>query len=1242
MNEQRLDELFEAIENNPEDLSLYIECKDLAVKLGLYEESEEIFELMIDLVNTILAMALEDTGQIPTLSNGEQPYPYLAQTYFEWGKLIKTHEAENYEKQLQAFTSALEFKEDFKAVYPYLASVYKGLAQYSDWLSVMEKINASESNNRVKIQNLYKMKEVAEHIGETDNVIAYYKELIDLDRPKVKENISNLENLLESLDEWNELADLYENLLEGRITPKEKKYYNEKLIEIYKDKVQNKDKVFRSLSKNFKKNPKDKKLKEQLEEVAASSGMQEELLSFYENIVESIMDSRVKKEIYLKIADILFTDLGEVSEAKDIYEKILSISANEVEALERMVEILNDEDDSEERTKNLIDLNNKLAKHYLIKEKNEEKAIDYYYNVLNVDPKNVIAFKALEKTFKMKKMLPELSDLLKLKVEHLESGREKAQTSFMLGELLYKHLSEKMEAAKYFKISFQEGETRALKYIETIAKEEDNFEVILEYKLASIETLRSPKQKADTYKEVGELYQDKLFEPEKAVECFVKSVKLNPKDKTLAVKVIEFVYESGSYEVVADALKELDRAITMLKSFELYSKLGEIAYNLEKKDLAAGFYKKATDINKNDFDAVWKLALLYEEINDNSKALRTFQFILTKFKSLEDDVKYELYLHAGKAATALKDRKARKFYEAAFNIERTNVEALTEYYKLLESENSFKEAINVRLEVVDLTSDTTEHINLYTEIAEIYKKRLNDKENSLLYYNKIFKLGANDKDQLLSLLDRYNASKNYKGSVDVLNRLISMEKNSDKKIDLKFELLNIYETKLQNLKQTLKIYQDLYKELPDDNEVVAGYEAILKKTNQWKDIVALYATRLPKAKDPEKKKKIWMDIANIYAGKLGDVKQAITALEQVLKISPKDNRIRGVLSSLYAKEGGDPKKQIKLLRKNIKAHPFDVKNYEQLFNVYLKQKKLDKAYVVARILRYFKKIDQNHKALLKKFKGKGKLNFNVPLSDYQWKLVFHHRVDNQITDIFNAISVPMAQLYSTSLKNEMLTSKELLDLNKTRNLFSAIYGQTSMFLNLPTPPVYLKQGARGFSFINTGNISVKIGYDIFNSEKDKDLLYHIGKSMTYRRPEFILAQVIPGKVIKNIFLGVLNYVMPDMNIGGDINQLNAIKNHLEKYTAPETLAGIQDVVNAFIKSKGSIDLNKWLNAVEFTSNRVAFLLTQDLSLLDQMFRREVAGKLSKADYKLKMGDILNYSVSDNYFKLRKEIGLSVK
>ncbi len=1243
MNESKIESLLEQIENNPEDLSLYVEYKDLCIKSRLYNEALEGFELIVDLVNSILQEALEETGEVPTLYNGESVFVFLGKLYYEWAVFIAKNQPDDIERQIELLKLAIENNPDFDKPYAPLADALFKAEIFDEWLDISEKALLFEKNKRVRIASLLKMKDIAENLGEMNRVIEYYKLLVEEDKPKSKEHFSKLEELLENLEEWQTLAKLIEKRLEERLDPKSKKYYTDKLVDIYQNKTQNKDKVFMSLSKEFQKNPKDKKIKEQLEDMVEETGMHEELLGFYEGIVENIVDRNVKKDLYLKIGEILLEKLEEEDDAYEIYEKLLSIVPNEINAIEKQVEILAKKEQTDENKAKLIELNNKLGHYYLTRGKDETRAIDFYYNTLNIDADNETAFKALDKLFTMKKMWDEKADLLKLKVQNLE-GTEKGKLSFVLAEILYKQLDAKEDSFQYFIDAYKEGEVKALKYIETIAKESDNYDILLEYKISSIEQLRTPREKAASLKEIGEIYQEKMMEPEKAIEFFIKSIKYNPKDTDLAIKVLDFVFENELYSMIEDALAEIGKAIALKKNFDLYFKLAEISYNLDKKEDAAIFYKKANDLNKKDFNSIWKLANVYQELGDYQKAQRTYQFILTQFKSIEEDQKYEVLVNIAIVSAKLKDRKARKFFEEAFAISRSDISVLREYYKLLDSEEDYAAAIEVRLEIIDLIDEKQELIDLYTEIAETYSKKLNNSEESLKYYNEVYKLGADSKEQLLVLLDRYTSSRNYEKSVQIIKRLMELETDNDKITDYKFELLNIYENFLKDDKQTVLIYKDLYEELPDDDEVVTGYEKYLKKLGLWPQLISFYIDKIKLSDSVKNNKVYWLTIADIYASRLNNLEQAVTALEQALKIDSKNTKLRAMVVNVYMKLNKNPKRQIELLRKNIKNNPLDTNSYQLLFNVFIASKKYDAAYVVARNLRYLGKLNSEHEAILKKFKNKSRLDFNMVLSDYHWDKIIHHRLKNQITDIFNSISVPMAKLYSKSDKDYKFTPKELLDLDKTNNLFSTVYQQVSIFLNRPLYPLYLKQGVSGIEFINRndGSMSLQIGFDVYNNNRDKELLYMVGKHVTYLRPEFLLAKIVPGQVVKNIFLGVLSYVRPGLSLSGDLEQLQAITNFFEKYTLPETLESIREVVEAFFKAKGSIDLNKWLNAVEFTSNRIAFLFTQDLELLENMFKRETVGVLSKADYKAKIADILNYSISDDYLQLRKEIGLAIK
>lgn len=1241
VSERRIEQLLEQIESNPEDLSLYIQYKNLCVQSKLFDEAEEAYELMIDLVTSQLQEALESTGEVPDLGLGESVFAFLAKNYFEWSSLIEKESPDRVDKQMELLKAALDADEKFEKAYGPLSKIYLSLHQYEEWLDLQEKAISFQKNKRVKIETLLQMKDIAEKIGEINRIIDYYDQLVQEDRPKSKEHFKQLEDLLTSLEEWEQLTRFYEKRLQERLDPRTKDEYTKKLLEIYQEKIPNKDKVFYSLCENYKKNPKNKDLREKLELMVEDAGMQEELLSFYENIVDIIPDKTVRKELLLKIGEILWINLEEANEAFDTYKRVLELDPSDPVAMGYQVDILNTRDDSEERSMQLVTLNNALGHYFMTRGKDDDRGTEAYYNVLQVDPENSDAYNALLKLFNRKKMWAEKSDLLKLKVDHIE-GNEKGKIAFMLGELLYKELDHPDEAGPYFKVAYECGETKAISYIENISKDEENYDTLLQYKIDAIEHLKNPRERAASLKEIGEIYQDRMMDPVNAIIYFIRSLKSNPKDTDLAIKVIEYVYEMESYELLKDALVEVERAIAVKRDSHLYFKLGEIAYRVEDKKSAAHIYKKAADLDKKNFEVQWTLALLYEELEDWQKSLRLFQLIEKQFKQMEDEEHYKLYTHMGRVAFELSDRKAKGYIEKALSFSRENVDTLEYYYQLLESDTLFEDAVSVRLEVTDLISDEKKLIKLYTEIADIYKNKLNDQERYLEYYSEIFRIGANDKNQLLALLDTYTQNQNHTRSIEVLERLIEIEENSDQRIDYKFELLNIYENVLKDPGKTLGVYQELYEALPNDEEVIAGYERYLTGLNLWSQLITFYVSRIKHTSEHKNHKQFWLTIGDIYANRLGDFVQAATALEQALKIDSKNAQLRMVLVDIYSRTAGHGKRQIELLRRNIKDNPFKSIYYEWLFKIYIQERRLDEAYVTARIIRYFGKESGDHNQILEKFRGKNRLNWGEILTDYHWNLIFHHRLKNQVTDIFHAISVPMLQLYGRSEKSYKLSPRERIDIAKQKNVFGSSYNMISTFLNVPTPEVYIRKGVSGMNFLNIGRIVSQIGYDIFNNNDDKKVLYSVAKGLTYLRPEFILARLVPGTVLKNIFLGVLNYVIPTMNVAGDIDQLQAITTHLEKHTAPETLESIQKVVQAFVKGKGSIDLNKWLNAVEFTSNRIAFLFTQDLEMIQSMFKSETVGVLSKADYKVKMADLLNYSISDDYFQLRKELGLSIK
>jgi hypothetical protein len=87
----------------------------------------------------------------------------------------------------------------------------------------------------------------------------------------------------------------------------------------------------------------------------------------------------------------------------------------------------------------------------------------------------------------------------------------------------------------------------------------------------------------------------------------------------------------------------------------------------------------------------------------------------------------------------------------------------------------------------------------------------------------------------------------------------------------------------------------------------------------------------------------------------------------------------------------------------------------------------------------------------------------------------------------------------------------------------------------------------------------------------------------------------------------------------------------------ETLA---EVVRRFIDSKAEVDLHKWAVAVDYTSTRAGFLMCNDLEIAAQSILSEPIA-VGSADPKDKVRDLLQWSVSEEYFELRTHLGLAI-
>jgi hypothetical protein len=104
--------------------------------------------------------------------------------------------------------------------------------------------------------------------------------------------------------------------------------------------------------------------------------------------------------------------------------------------------------------------------------------------------------------------------------------------------------------------------------------------------------------------------------------------------------------------------------------------------------------------------------------------------------------------------------------------------------------------------------------------------------------------------------------------------------------------------------------------------------------------------------------------------------------------------------------------------------------------------------------------------------------------------------------------------------------------------------------------------------------------------------------------------------------------------------VNATASELVKHMQPVQRDSLKMVVQKWMEEGAKADLKRWLQAIEITASRAGLLLCADMEIAKKIIAAEpqLPGDLSPPE---KMKELLVFSVSEQYFSLRKTLGIAV-
>ena len=131
-----------------------------------------------------------------------------------------------------------------------------------------------------------------------------------------------------------------------------------------------------------------------------------------------------------------------------------------------------------------------------------------------------------------------------------------------------------------------------------------------------------------------------------------------------------------------------------------------------------------------------------------------------------------------------------------------------------------------------------------------------------------------------------------------------------------------------------------------------------------------------------------------------------------------------------------------------------------------------------------------------------------------------------------------------------------------------------------------------------------------------------------------------GTGLKAWLFAAIKLCVPQFPVSGDLQ--HAVAEAMQAMAADFKGADkdlLTSIVSKLLQAGGALDLKKWVAAIDLTGDRVGLLLGHDLQVATEIIRS--SEEAASVPVKERMKDLVLFSVSDEYFRLRQKLAVTI-
>ena len=781
--------------------------------------------------------------------------------------------------------------------------------------------------------------------------------------------------------------------------------------------------------------------------------------------------------------------------------------------------------------------------------------------------------------------------------------------------------------------------------------------------------------------EAAKAFVGDLDRPTRGVEVLEQVVELDPDHREAMTMLLDQLIADDD---LARAWPHAQVHVTQVKSqaatdhklnLRALSLAGRCALAVEEKDKARDYLQKARALDATNLDVLQLLADLDLDAEQWSDALRNYQsVVLGMGDKLPAAEQSQLYVKMARARIGMDEAsKAGQMLERALDLDENNASAIDLLIELGGEVGGPAAAAKAKLRMSDLLLRQIDRCEveseanaliakrtaLLGEVADLQLKELKLPDEAVRTLEKVLETSPEDPAVLHKILDILTSEHRWRDATNVLARLADAQDSNVVKAKYLYAGALIFRDNLDEPDQSSDWMQKVIDADPNHPKAFEAYLERLVDKRSWEEVskaVRKHMKTLPKDTPPQRLAPLFQRLGEAHE-KMTDTKTAVAAFDQSVRMAAKSGteaeallERREHVIELAVQLGEDALDKATFHAHALIAHdPMNFDRYHQLVEIYGQMGNQHRARSVARTLRFLKKASEAEEKLLEGDKGPGQVR--SALTREQWrKSVFHPSQSGRAADILSLVWAVVAAREGQSHAHFDVARKDRIEVSlQSKSGLARYVAHACQMLDVSVPDLFTRDvdgmGIRVSALVDSSSGKATVfpsliaGNAASKDASEVSLKFRAGRAAARVRPENILLTVLPSSsAVRKVVYGAVMAAQPDAEVPDDVRDAaKTYASELKTHLPPARLEQLQGLAGGVVKS--GFDAKAFSEGAAYTTTRAGFLLCDSIETAAAILTRD-GDEGSSVSSRDRIADLVSYSVSLPYLKLRKQVGLN--